>query len=131
MNGRSGMRGSPAGVIAGRLRRALEDFGITGDVVEGYGLALVSVRPDLVVWCECGPQGWHFRWWSGRVVAGSRRWEWERCPAGAGPTAARRIAGRYLEAHPGGGQFIKAGAPLVAGGGRHAGGEEQSGRAST
>jgi hypothetical protein len=79
------------------LRRALADHGIDAAVFEGDRVALVSVWADLVVWCECGPQGWQFRWWSGRVSDHSGRWVWSVCPAGAGRTAARRIAERYRE----------------------------------
>jgi hypothetical protein len=87
-------RRSPAIVAARRLCRALEDHGIAGSVSAGFGLAVVLVRLDLVVWCECAATGWRFRWWTGDVSDTDSRWLWTVCPSGAAQTAARRIADR-------------------------------------
>lgn len=94
---------SPAAVMAERLRAELERRGITADVNEGDGLALVSVWVHLVVWCESGPDGWRYRWWTGRTSQQSRRWVWTSCPSTAVETAGRRVAERYAEvrrSHP-------------------------------
>jgi hypothetical protein len=72
----------------------LEDYGIAGSVSAGFGLAVVLVRLDLVVWCECAPTGWRFRWRTGDVSDADGRWLWLECPSGAAQTAARRIADR-------------------------------------
>ncbi|MGW4640388.1 hypothetical protein ACWEN6_17770 [Sphaerisporangium sp. NPDC004334] len=70
--GRGGerLRRHPAARAAHRLCRTLERHGITAEVHEGRGLALVSVCVDLVAWTDRGP-------------------------AGDPVTAARRVADRY------------------------------------
>ncbi|MEU8059264.1 hypothetical protein [Microbispora bryophytorum] len=82
---------------ADRLRVELERHGIAADVNEGDGLALVSVWVDLVVWCEAGPDGWRYRWWTGRTSEVTGRYVYTGCRADALQTAARRIAARYAE----------------------------------
>ncbi|GLW25307.1 hypothetical protein Mame01_53490 [Microbispora amethystogenes] len=91
------MRRSPALVAAEQLRRELERLGITADVHKGDGVALLSVRLHLVVWCEPGPDGWRYRWWTGRVSQHAGRWVYTGCQALAVKTAAQRIAMRYAE----------------------------------
>ncbi|MGW4475922.1 hypothetical protein ACWENQ_40170 [Nonomuraea sp. NPDC004354] len=86
----------PAARPAYLLQRDLGDFGILSDVHVGTGVALLSVWVDLVVWVECGSEGWRFRWWSGRVSS-RNRYVWAFCPADAHHTAARRIAHRYQQ----------------------------------
>ncbi|MFJ2029080.1 hypothetical protein [Streptosporangium sp. NPDC087985] len=49
---------------ANRLLTALEDLGIAADVHEGYGIALVSVWVDLVVWTD----GASFSWWLSELI---------------------------------------------------------------
>jgi hypothetical protein len=57
-----------AAECAERLRRELEQYGVAADVHEGFGLALVSVWVDLVVWTD----GRWFRWRSGRTSTSGR-----------------------------------------------------------
>ncbi|GLW99462.1 hypothetical protein Misp02_35490 [Microtetraspora sp. NBRC 16547] len=78
---------------ANRLLTVLEDLGIAADVHEGYGIALVSVWVDLVVWTD----GASFSWWSGRISQRTGLREHAYCPADDPVTAARRIADRYAE----------------------------------
>lgn len=94
---------SPAWRVADRLRAELGRLGIRADVTEGEGLALVSVWIDLVVWCEPRPDGWRYRWWSGRISEQTGRRVYTGCRADAVTTAARRIAQRFAdlrESHP-------------------------------
>ncbi|RCG29497.1 hypothetical protein DQ384_20915 [Sphaerisporangium album] len=81
----------PSAQAAHRLSRALERHGITGEVHEGRGLALVSVWVDLVAWTD----GSCF-WWSGAVTAGNRR-SYSYSPADDPVTTARRVAERYAQ----------------------------------
>ncbi|MFI9553465.1 hypothetical protein [Nonomuraea endophytica] len=48
-----------------RLSLALSRLGITTDVHDGYGLALVSVWVGLVVWCD-GESFWWLSGWDDR-----------------------------------------------------------------
>ncbi|MEZ0076522.1 hypothetical protein ABH927_005903 [Planotetraspora sp. GP83] len=48
------------------------------------------------VWVELGPQGWHFRWWTGRI-SDQRLREYTSCPGSAAETAARRIGCRVRQ----------------------------------
>ncbi|MEU9883920.1 hypothetical protein [Sphaerisporangium sp. NPDC051011] len=79
----------PSAQAAHRLSHALERHGITGEVHEGRGLALVSVWVDLVAWTD----GSCF-WWSRAVMAGNRR-TYSYSPADDPVTTARRVAERY------------------------------------
>ncbi|MER6943419.1 hypothetical protein ABT294_05280 [Nonomuraea sp. NPDC000554] len=97
-------------MAARRLRGALEDYGIAAQIVEGYGVALVLGGADLASWGECGPEGWRFRWRTGHVSATTGNWTWTVCPMGAGQTAARQIAERYLQACSGGHRLAAVGA---------------------
>lgn len=78
---------------AERLVLALEDLGVAADVNEGYGIALVSVWIDLVVWTD----GTCYSWWSGRISERTRRKLYAYSPADDPVTAARRVAERYAE----------------------------------
>ena len=102
------VRHSPA-LVAEQLRRELERLGITADVHEGDGVALLSVRLHLVVWCEPGPDGWRYRWWTGRVSQQAGRWVYTECQALAFKTAAQRIATRYAELRRDPSSFTRAG----------------------
>jgi hypothetical protein len=81
------------------LRDELAARGITADLHVGYGLALLSVWVDLVVWCD----GSSYSWWAGRVCASSGRRQHAYSPASDPVTAAARVADRYAdlqEQHP-------------------------------
>lgn len=84
---------SPARLAALRLTQELERHGITGDVHEGYGIALVSVWVELVVWCN----GFAYHWWNGEYwdKTGFRKHTFHTADNPA--TAARRVALRYAE----------------------------------
>ncbi|MEV8630709.1 hypothetical protein AB0395_03550 [Streptosporangium sp. NPDC051023] len=72
------------------LRAALAEHRIAGDVHYGYGLALVSVRGGLTIWCD----GQHFRWrvgWNQKRRRAVYNWH----PALEPARAARRIALYY------------------------------------
>lgn len=79
-----------AAECAERLRRELEQYGVAADVHEGFGLALVSVWVELVVWTD----GRWFRWRSGRTSTSGRP-VYAFAPASDVVTAARRVAHRY------------------------------------
>ncbi|MGW4424490.1 hypothetical protein [Streptosporangium sp. NPDC004631] len=90
--------GSRAVRAAERLREALIRHGITVDVHDGYGLALISVWTGLVVWSN-GDRFWWCAGWDTRqrrsVYASHRASEPER--------AAQRVALHYTrlrEQHP-------------------------------
>ncbi|MDX3105843.1 hypothetical protein ACIBO5_02150 [Nonomuraea angiospora] len=67
-------------------------MGISADVHEGRGLALVSVWTGLVVWTD----GLWYRWWTGRRSQ-TGRWLYAHHPAFEPERVARRIAARYAE----------------------------------
>ncbi|WP_424536680.1 hypothetical protein ACOZ38_43600 [Sphaerisporangium viridialbum] len=95
--GGSSARRSPATVAALRLSRELESFGITADPHEGDRVAALSVCAGLVIWCESGPGGLRYRWWTGRVSERTGRWVYTWCSTHAPESAARRVAMRYRE----------------------------------
>ncbi|WP_436761965.1 hypothetical protein [Streptosporangium sp. V21-05] len=74
------------------LRTALETHGVTSDVHDGYGLALVSVWVGLVVWCDGARFWWRTGWDArrGRFVHASH-------PVTEPDRAARRVTFRYRE----------------------------------
>ncbi|GIH78301.1 hypothetical protein Plo01_47300 [Planobispora longispora] len=81
----------PVGV-ADQLQRELAQHGITADVNDGYGLAVVSAWRGLVVWTN-GDLFWWFAGWNaqrGRPVYAYH-------PATDPKRAARRIAVRYKD----------------------------------
>jgi hypothetical protein len=102
-SGRSAAR-SPAADVAYRLRDELAMQGIAADVHDGYGVALVSVWIDLVVWVECGLDGvWRYIWWTGRINPKTGRWVYTECPFAGVSSVARLVGERYrelLERHP-------------------------------
>lgn len=82
---------SPAG-DAQRLADDLADLGITADVHDGYGLALVSVWVGLVVWCDGERFWWRSGWDPHRripVYAWHLAYDTER--------AARRVARQFAD----------------------------------
>jgi hypothetical protein len=100
MIGLATVQRSAVTLAALRLCRELEYHGITADPHEGDHVAALSVWIDLVVWCEYGSHGLHYRWWTGRVSDHTGRWVYTWCPASATATAARRVAQRFRELHP-------------------------------
>jgi len=95
---------------AEELREALSHHGIVADVHDGYGLALVSVWVDLIVWCR----GDHF-WWRTGWNPRQRRPVYARHPLAEPERAAYRVALRYAElrqTHPLPESVSRAGHPL-------------------
>src|SRR5690606_17688341 len=88
---------SPATMAARQLRYELQLLGVPAEVHAGDGVALLSVGGDLVVWCEPGPRGWRFRWWTGRVCGRTGHYVYTQCRTLAVRTAAQRIADRYAQ----------------------------------
>ncbi|MFC4013778.1 hypothetical protein ACFOY2_41590 [Nonomuraea purpurea] len=78
--------------VADQLQHELESHGITADVVNGYGLAVVSVWHGLLVWTN-GDLFWWRTGWNDRrdrpVFASHSTADPNR--------AARRIAARYWD----------------------------------
>ncbi|WP_326821988.1 hypothetical protein [Streptosporangium sp. NBC_01756] len=68
-NLRGVLAGTPALHAACLLRDELERHGVEGDVHDGYGLALVSVWADLVIWTD----GMVYRWWNGCLAPRTRQ----------------------------------------------------------
>ncbi|MEU0520263.1 hypothetical protein [Streptosporangium sp. NPDC006007] len=87
------LAGTPAVHAAGLLRDELARQGVEGDVHGGYGLALVSVREDLVVWTD----GMVYRWWTGRVSARTGRRLYAVYGVDNPATVARGVMLRYAE----------------------------------
>jgi hypothetical protein len=88
---------------AGRLRAELERYGVAAAVHEGRGVALVSVRSDLQIWVQPGPQGLRYRWWTGEISDTTGRCVFIERPAHAVEETAQRIAARCrqpLARHP-------------------------------
>ncbi|WP_103963204.1 hypothetical protein [Nonomuraea solani] len=76
--------------VAEQLQRELALHGITADVNNGYGLAVVSVWHGLVVWTNDD----RFWWWAGWNDQRDRPvYAWQ--PTTDPKRAARRIAARY------------------------------------
>ncbi|MBG0814652.1 hypothetical protein [Planomonospora sp. ID82291] len=82
---------SPALLATDALVYELRSLGIIGDVHDGYGLALVSLWADLVVWTN----GDYYLWWSGRHCPRTNRRSYAYHDAKDPLTAAQRIASRY------------------------------------
>ncbi|WP_433248645.1 hypothetical protein ACQPYK_00900 [Streptosporangium sp. CA-135522] len=72
------------------LQAELRRGGISADVHNGYGLALVSIWVGLVVWCD-GDRFWWRTGWDDR----RRRFVYAWHPAVDPTRAARRVAFRY------------------------------------
>ena len=83
---------------AAALAEELRNLEMPADIHQGFGIALVSVWIDLVVWTN----GISYHWWSG-TVSTRGRWLYTYNPVNDPVTAACRIAVRYAElrgAHP-------------------------------
>ncbi|MGP3965930.1 hypothetical protein ACTWPT_59315 [Nonomuraea sp. 3N208] len=76
--------------VADQLRRELAQHGITADVNDGYGLAVVSVWRGLVVWTNGDLFWWRAGWNERRARA-----TYVCHPAADPKRAAQRIAIRY------------------------------------
>ncbi|GAA3424609.1 hypothetical protein GCM10018953_17920 [Streptosporangium nondiastaticum] len=74
------------------LRTALAEHEITADVHDGYGLAVVSVWVDLLVWCD-GRRFWWRTDWNARQHRPVYAWHSALEPV----QAARRVARRYAD----------------------------------
>lgn len=77
---------------AEELCRSLQVLGISADVHEGFGLALVSVWVGLVVWCDGERYWWRTAWDACR-----KRPVYAWHPAVDTARAARRVAMRYAD----------------------------------
>ncbi|MEV4091859.1 hypothetical protein [Streptosporangium saharense] len=84
---------TPAVHAAGLLREELARRGVEGDVHGGYGLALVSVHGDLVVWTD----GTVYRWWAGHLSPRTGRRLYAVYGVGNPATVARGVMLRYAE----------------------------------
>ncbi|MFG1755233.1 hypothetical protein [Streptosporangium sandarakinum] len=74
------------------LRTALAEHEITADVHDGYGLAVVSVWVDLLVWCD-GRRFWWRTEWNARQRRPVYAWHSALEPV----QAAQRVARRYAD----------------------------------
>jgi hypothetical protein len=77
---------------AERLQLGLKQLGITGDVHDGFGFALVSVWVGLVVWSDGDRFWWRVAWNPARscpIYTWHQADDWQR--------AAWRVARRYAE----------------------------------
>ncbi len=83
---------TPAFVAAERLREALAVIHVTADVHAGYGVALVSVWFDLLVWTD----GQVYRWWTGQFAHRSGRRLYTTYSVEVPGTVARCVAHRRL-----------------------------------
>ncbi|WP_440102841.1 hypothetical protein [Streptosporangium sp. H16] len=91
------LTGTPAVHAADQLSNALERHGIAADVHDGYGVALVSVWVDLLVWTD----GFVYRWWTGQFSGRSRRRLYTAYTVDNPAAAARCVARRYEELQQG------------------------------
>ncbi|GHE30244.1 hypothetical protein GCM10017673_36130 [Streptosporangium violaceochromogenes] len=80
-------------MAARRLQAELAALGVASDVHDGYGLALVSVRYELVVWTD----GRVFRWRVGQEARHGAAGAYAFGPVQDPVTTAQRVAGRYVE----------------------------------
>ncbi|WP_327583372.1 hypothetical protein OHA25_47240 [Nonomuraea sp. NBC_00507] len=88
---------SPAGRLARELAGHLGRRGISSQISECEGIALVGVwSVGLTVWCEWGPTGWRFRW-SLSDTSAPGPWRYTSCPCSAMETAVGRIMRLYTE----------------------------------
>ncbi|MEV6984802.1 hypothetical protein AB0M95_26570 [Sphaerisporangium sp. NPDC051017] len=74
------------------LARELERHGLCSEIHQGYGLALVSVWVDLVVWTDATC----YIWWTGQFRPNGRR-QLAYCAGNDPASAAARVAARYVE----------------------------------
>ncbi|WP_433256446.1 hypothetical protein ACQPYK_17465 [Streptosporangium sp. CA-135522] len=106
-NLRGVLAGTPAVHAACLLRDELARHGVQGDVHDGYGLALVSVWADLVIWTD----GMVYRWWTGRLSPRTRRRLYAVYGLDNPAAVARVVAQRYTElkeSHPRSGLIAEA-----------------------
>lgn len=89
---RAAYRLTSAIAMAEDLQRELALHGITTDVNDGYGLAVVSVWRGLVVWTN-GDLFWWLAGWNDRRARAVYAWHPTTDPA----RAARRITARYQD----------------------------------
>ncbi|MGW0590301.1 hypothetical protein [Streptosporangium sp. NPDC002607] len=93
LDGKRPAQRCPAALAAERLRIGLEHCGVSADVHEGHGVALVSVWTDLLVWTD----GRAYRWWTGKTSAKTgRRLYWVH-GVDSPITIAHSVAQRYEE----------------------------------
>jgi hypothetical protein len=100
MSGRVAGRGAVDGsaVAARRLCRALEPYGVLAIAYDGSGVSLVWVNRHLVVWCEYGPEGLYYRWFTGRRSRSRPAlWVYARCAADSPDAAARQVAHTFRQ----------------------------------
>ncbi|MEU7862845.1 hypothetical protein [Nonomuraea sp. NPDC049141] len=86
---------TPAVHAAGQLSNALKQHGIFADVHDGYGVALVSVWFDLLVWTD----GFVYRWWTGQISGRTGRRLYTVYNVENPATVARCVASRYVQLH--------------------------------
>ncbi|WP_329429826.1 hypothetical protein OG339_15930 [Streptosporangium sp. NBC_01495] len=91
------LTGTPAVHAAEQLSNALEQHGIVTDVHGGYGVAVVSVWVDLLVWTD----GFVYHWWAGQFSGRSRRRLYTVYTVDNPAAAARCVAHRYEELQQG------------------------------
>ncbi|MEU6713797.1 hypothetical protein ABZ897_20175 [Nonomuraea sp. NPDC046802] len=88
---------SQAGTLARMLAKDLERYGITSEVSECQGVALVGIwSVGLAVWCEWGPHGWRFRWCLNETSERGT-WRYTSCPCSAMETAVARLTRVHQE----------------------------------
>ncbi|WP_093890375.1 hypothetical protein [Streptosporangium canum] len=78
---------------AERLRTELAALGVRADVHAGYGVALVSVWRELLVWTD----GTVYRWWTGHLSPKTRRRLYTAYGVDNPAAAARCVAHRREE----------------------------------
>ncbi|MFI7642980.1 hypothetical protein [Nonomuraea sp. NPDC049400] len=103
---------SPAGTLARALAADLGRHGITSQISECEGIAVVGIwAVRLAVWCEWAPGGWRFRWCQNDPPPVRGRWDYTLCPCSAMETAVHRLVRFYGERH----KRIYGTAPVVGG----------------
>ncbi|WP_147268756.1 hypothetical protein [Sphaerisporangium album] len=80
---------------AQRLCRELQRYRIAVSLDITTDGRILSVHPDLTVWCDPGPEGLRYRWWTGRISERTGRAVFTLCRVDAPDVAARRIVERY------------------------------------
>jgi hypothetical protein len=89
------LTGPSAVHAADRLSSALKQHGISADVHDGHGIALVSVWVDLLIWTD----GVVYRWWTGQICGRAGRRLYTTYSVNDPVAAAHRVAHRYEELH--------------------------------
>lgn len=90
--GPSRLASNAAVAVADQLQRELAVLGISTDVNDGYGLAVVSVWRGLIVWTN-GDRFWWRTGWNRRHDRPVYAW----LPTADARRTARRVAARYEE----------------------------------